>query len=1031
MDMERPVRFVGSPAWSLDEPELKLGYPLCKLTTSADQSKKDSAVLAESPIADRDSAFTDLLLEWIDYPLLLAEDGIVFAANHPACELCEQSSEALQGSTLGSVIDLFYQCVHEAEVQIHRLTVEGRSYQAAILRLSPALATSDSTCRTALENGFEAYWIVSPEGRILDCSESYAEIAGYPAKTLRAMSISEVDPPGAGREIAARLSAVQRTGFDQFLVRQRCSGSQPARELEVKLAVLPRTGGRLLGCVRDLTPIRRLEAKLARNRRALLLVEQCTNIVQHAADRAQLLKAVCECVVNTGGYALAWIGIRDPVGGRAVRAQAAFGHDLEYLDEIYIDIEDTPLAASESGKRHAVCEVFGLAEYAPWRERAMQFGFASAAGLPVVSGNAVEAVLNIYAYESDAFDDDVLGMLAQTAGVLGLGLELQRTRCRQKAVEKDASEWDENFRAAFESSLNGILVYDFEGKVLDANAEFCNRLGYTRQELVGMHLPQIEATEYARLFAERLDAIRTGGFAVFETAHVGRDGTPHPVSISCRTYTYGDGQIVLAISRDKVQPASATERWLHLALEASRTGLFDWDLSTNKVAYSGEWKAQLGYKEDEIGDDFGEWELRVHPDDVDRMVDGLKAYLNKPSARYESEFRIRHKNGSYRSILARGAILYDRDGKPERMLGAHVDISERKRVQQQLIQAQKLESVGRLADGVARDFAQLFAIVSGYSDLVLAELCDSDPLKQRVQTIRDAGSRGALLTERLLGFSQTQLLAPATVNLNTIVAGSEDMLRRLLGLSVELRTELCPQIPYVSADPREMTLLLANLAINARDAMPQAGRLTIGLLALDALPAHLPQAGTAPGPYVRLTVTDTGEGINEETQLRIFDPFFSQHDDWSGLGLSTVFGIVQRHGGTIALASEAGKGTMFQVYLPAVAPPAVKRNSATPPGTGVILIVEEDAAFRGLLAEVLSEAGFRVRSAANPGEALLISESLTVLNLVLASPVTGSEPIERLRTLHPELKAIVRSRTAPFSPDDLVNQVSSALAAPV
>ncbi len=981
-------------------------------------------MLAERPIAD--IGFIDLLLEWIDYPLLLAEDEIVFAANYAATEVCEQSSEALQGLPLDSAIDLLHRGGSEAEVQIHRLTIEGRSYQAAIRRTSQSLSAVDSTCRAALRNGFEAYWIATAEGNIVDCSEGYAELTGYPAKTLRTMKIADVDAGLAGREIVARFAAVQRTGFDQFVIRQNCPGNPSRRDLEVKLSVLPRTGGRILGCVRDLTPLRRSESELARNRRAMQIVQQCTAIAQSANDRPQLLKAFCECIVTQGEYALAWIGVRDPKGGRGIWPEASSGHDVEYLDDIYIDVDDTPLAADPNAPE-AVCDVFGSAEYAPWREKAMQYGFASAVSLPVVSAGGVEAALSVYSYQADAFDDAAVGTLAQAAGILGLGLEIQRTRLKQKSIEKDAREWDENFRSAFESSLNGILVYDFDGKVLDANAEFCNRLGYTRQELVGMHLPQLEATAYARLFAERLDAVRNNGFAVFETAHVGRDGALHPVSISCRTYTYGDGQIVLAISRDMVQPVSTTERWLHLALEASRTGLFDWDLSTNKVAFSTEWKTQLGYKEEDISDDFGEWELRVHPDDVDRMIDGLKAYLNQPAAGYESEFRMRHKNGSYRFMLARGAVIYDAQGKPERMLGAHVDITDRRRIQQHLNQAQKLESVGRIADGLAHEFNHLLTIVNGYSDLALSDLYEGDPLKTKVQAIRDAGLRASSLNEKLLGFSQSQPAALGTLNLNTIVADSVDMLRRLIGPGVELGTELSPQIPYISADPRQINLLLANLAMNARDAMPQGGRLTIGIQTLDALPEHVPESDATEGPYVQLTVADTGAGLTEERRLRVFDPYFGPSDQ-SGPGLSAVFGIVQRHRGTIAVASDAGSGTIFQVYLPATSAATTQDDPqhATSARVGTLLLLEGDAALRGLLTAVLAQAGHRVFGAASAGDALLVAEKQQTLDLFIVAPEIEPEFVDRLRQLHPGLKVVFRSTHLRLS--DLVEQVARSLA---
>ncbi len=924
----------------------------------------ESAVIPEHPLEQGGSVFANLLLEWIDCPLILAEAGVVVDANSRACDLCGWTREAFAGLTLGASIDLLYQNSRGAEVEVYRLTVEEKPCQVAVMRL-PATPVP-----ALLNQGFDSYWIVGPDGNFVEVSGTYAVLTGYGAEELRTMNIQEVD-----RHTASRIAGARSSGFDHFEARQTIRDSPQLADLDVTLSVLPHTGGHVLGCIRDLTKIKRAEAELARAKRSLSMVGQCIRLTQTAKTRAELLSGVCESMVNTGGHAMAWVAIADPDGSDRVRVEASFGTSLEYLHDHQIAIEDTALAGI-GADRVAMCSDFQSAEFTPWRERAIRYGFASSLSLQIRAEGRPEAALMIYAGQPDAFDEDAVRVLAQVADALEIGLEVLRKRSMQKAMEQNAHAWDENFREAFENSLHGMLVYDLEGKILDANAEFCNRLGYTRQDLVGAGLDRIVAPEYVRVAGERLEAIRNDGFAVFDTGHVCRDGSIHRVELSCRTYAYGEDQIVLAIARDLTQPVTESGKSLHLALQASQTGLFDWDLRTHKVTFSSEWKSQLGYKDHEITDDFAEWELRVHPDDQERMVHGLKAWLGHPGDPYEAEFRMRHKSGAYRWILARGAILYSESGEPERMLGSHVDVTGQKRAHQQASNAQRLESIGRLAGGVAQDFNQLLTVINGYSDLMLPELYEGDPLKEKLRAIREAGERAAGLTKRLLEFSPRQPAALRSVDLNTIVSGAEDTLRRLIGNEIKLVTQLCPDGACLSADPGQLSQLVVSLALNAREAMPKGGQLRIGIETARTLPPHL-EAGRPTGPYIRLTVSDTGIGMDEETQLRVFDPFFEKKEGSSAQDLSFVAGIIKQHAGVVAVSSDSGKGTIFDVYFPAAAPDRHK----TPRGgkvswrrTAAILIVEEDAALRKLAAEILTRARYRVLEAANPREALLIHQ---------------------------------------------------------
>ncbi|MBS1873535.1 MAG: PAS domain S-box protein [Acidobacteria bacterium] len=1005
-------------------------------------------MLSHFPITDRGSAFTDLLLEWIDDPLLLVENGAVVAANDRACELCGRSRENFAGMPMGAAIDLLYHSAERlpesiadtADVEVHRLAVEGRPYQVAVMRLPSVLTIEESLYRRVLQRNFDAYWITTDEGRFLDFSDSYAELTGYTAEELRQMTIGDVDHEHAGWQIASRVSSIRRAGFDQFEVRQKV-GECRFMDLEIRLSYLPRAGGHVVGCVRDITAIRRAQSEATRSERTLGIVEASMRLARTGEDRKALLDGVCAAIVDIGRYPLAWIAVPDPGEPGLVRAEAAAGQHKEYLDEAVISIDDTLLAPRAEGDETepmAVCNDFASADFAPWREQAIRHGFASSLSLPLKSGKKATAALNIYASEPDAFTEDDIRALAQVVEAIELGLEVASKRAKQKAIEQHATDWDDSFRAAFEQSLNGMVVYGLDGHILDANAEFCSRMGYTRQELLAMHMTQIVPPEYAPVFSERLAAVGNDGFAAFELPHVSRDGSVHPLELTCRTYAYGDNQIVLAIVRRPDQPAQATSESVQLAVQASRLGLFDWDLRTNKVVYSNEWKALFGYGEEEIGDDFGEWELRVHQDDVERMVADLKAYLETRGRGYEAEFRMRRKDGAYRWILARGAVLYGADGQPERMLGSHADITDRKRLEQQNWQSRKLEAVSRLAAGVSHDLNDLLTIINGYSELILPGLYEGDPLKERIQAIREAGERASRLTGRLTGLSPRHLGAARVVNLNSVVTELEDTLHRLLGEGVVLETNLSTVIPYLRAEPSALVQLVMQLAVNARESMPEGGKLSISVRVARTLPPHMSAGQAATGPFVSLIVSDTGAGVDEETRLQLFDPFFHRGPVHSGnLALPAVYGIVKQHGGMIAASSDPGKGTEFQVYFPLAeaSPDAAPEAAGTPaPNAGpraAILLVERDPALRRFAAEALRASGYAVQETSEAGEALLYAESHpdSVQLLVSGQEPTGLDGrklAERIGEYQQGLRALWMSSEPPAGPGVVVKPFTPA-----
>jgi signal transduction histidine kinase/ActR/RegA family two-component response regulator len=332
-------------------------------------------------------------------------------------------------------------------------------------------------------------------------------------------------------------------------------------------------------------------------------------------------------------------------------------------------------------------------------------------------------------------------------------------------------------------------------------------------------------------------------------------------------------------------------------------------------------------------------------------------------------------------ILARGSPLFDDQGKPIRMLGSHVDITERAELEGQLRQAQRMESIGRLAGGIAHDFNNLLTVMLSTADLAMADLREGDPLRTDFLEIRHAVERAVALTRQLLAFSRKQVLQPAVLNLNTVIANMEKMLRRVIGEDVDLAVVPTEDLSSVTVDPGQIEQVIMNLAVNARDAMPDGGRLTVATQNIELDDTYAAQhASVRPGPYVMLAMSDTGVGMDEHTRARIFEPFFTtkERGKGTGLGLSTVFGIVEQSGGHIWVYSEVGKGTAFKIYLPSSAEGAPARGPARPAastrGTETILVVEDEERLRHLIRRTLESAGYTVLAAANGGEALLLLE---------------------------------------------------------
>ena len=503
--------------------------------------------------------------------------------------------------------------------------------------------------------------------------------------------------------------------------------------------------------------------------------------------------------------------------------------------------------------------------------------------------------------------------------------------------------------------------------------------------------------------------MRTLGKAVWD-----EDG--RPIRIVCSTIDITDSKIA-------AQQLAESEQRFRLLAKATNDAIWDWDLNSSSFWWSEGFETLSGFSRTEIESTIESWTTRIHPEDRSKIMEGVKNAIESGADSWSGEYRFVRKDQSYAYVLDRGYVIRDPDGKPVRMVGGLTDLTERRHLEAQLLQSQKMEAIGQLAGGVAHDFNNMLTVINGYSDLLLRKVPESDNMHKALTGIYDAGKRAEALTRQLLAFSRRQVLAPRIVVINTIIPDLGKMIGRLIGENIELKLQLSADLKHVEVDPGQFEQILINLAVNSRDAMPNGGKLLIETANV-SLNRHYCEgiSGLEPGNYVAISVSDTGVGIPAEVKQHIFEPFFTTKEigKGTGLGLATVFGIVKQSGGHITLYSEVEVGTTFRIYLPITSDSEIHETMETahfrdaPTGNEVVLLVEDEEAVREITSQTLEDCGYKVFEAQNGETALELLRTLDqpvdiLVTDIIMPKIGGRELAKQVVELMPSCKVLLIS----------------------
>nr|PZN28107.1 MAG: hybrid sensor histidine kinase/response regulator [Chloroflexota bacterium] len=578
---------------------------------------------------------------------------------------------------------------------------------------------------------------------------------------------------------------------------------------------------------------------------------------------------------------------------------------------------------------------------------------------------------------------------------------------------------------ALAASHSGILITDAlleDNPIIYCNPAFERITGYTADEVLGRNSLFLHGHDTDPEVRESIrQAMRQGQPFTGTILNYRKDGTPFWSELAISPIRDESGRVThfVGVMCDVTEQRRALEA---MRFQAHLLNIVDQAViavdGQGMIRYWNQYAEQLyGWSAAEVlGTNARDIIL---PDSATADTKKILMHL-RDGRRWSGEFMVRRRDGTIFPVFVTTYPIFDEAGEVAGMVGVAVDISDRKRLEAQLIHAQRMESVGRLAGGVAHDFNNLLTAIAGYTSVIEAMLPPNHPVLEDVQALQQVAHRAGHLTRQLLAFARKQTMEPVPLNLNDLVADLGPIFRRLLSEEIELIVHPAPDLGVVRADPVQLEQVLVNLVVNARDAMPAGGKLTIETANVTiGLPDAERHIDLAPGNYVLITVSDTGSGMSPAVKEHAFEPFFTTKEEGrgTGLGLSTCYGVVKQHGGHIWFYSEEGYGTTFKIYLPRSdeqpgARAEQEARDALPVGSETVLVVEDEEMLRAIAARTLRSLGYTVYEAGSGDEALAIASTVWVdllLTDVVMPQMRGDALAEQLQARLPHTKGRLRS----------------------
>ena len=590
-------------------------------------------------------------------------------------------------------------------------------------------------------------------------------------------------------------------------------------------------------------------------------------------------------------------------------------------------------------------------------------------------------------------------------------------------AEQQRAELSSRLEETLEHISDAFFTLDKNWCFSYVNSRSAEVLGHTRKSLLGRDIwaafPEAEGSEFQRAYQHTMATGETTRFTAWYGGELQTwfQATAHRVPEGLAVY-FRD----VSTERAREEALRVAEERFRLLARATHDVVWDWDLQNNSVWWNENLHTRFGHPPESVEPGPESWSSRLHPDDREAVLASIHAAMNREdNDRWEMRYRFMHGNGSILQVVDRGFVIRDEQGRPIRMLGSMIDITAQRELEERAHQTRKMEAVGQLTGGVAHDFNNLLTVMIGNAEILADQLPASSPLRSLAEMILGAAERGAELTSRLLAFARRQALEPKVIRLDGQIDGMWALLRRTLSAAIDIDVVTAGDLWHAEVDPGQLEVAVLNLALNARDAMPEGGRLTLetanAWLDEDYAALH---PGVVPGAYVQLSVSDSGTGMAPDVVARAFEPFFTTKGpgQGTGLGLSMVFGFVKQSGAHIKVYSEPGEGTSIKLYFPrsgaAEETPGDTSGARAPRGSEHILVVEDDELVRTHLVTQLQALGYLVSSAADGPDALAQLDALPDIDLLLTDIImpggmNGRELAERVQALRPAMRVLYTS----------------------